>query len=758
VQFKQSLVLMARYISRNSGVLFWFTIALGIGMALISRWPGNSWLSADFQRLLPNTSDEKWIQIATKHASEAYESHIVLMAEGEEAEAFLDEAISELEQAGFADQYFDEIQTERWQDLSRKLMPYAPGLAAPHDLALLSSDANRYLQGFRRLLYSPFGARWLNGLEKDPLGLFQGFIAANIPKNPSDGSAFSVRHVSVPKSQLRFDNVAGLYEMYRDMASHAKNNGIIFHALGSPLYTAYGVESGQREVSVIGSLSLGALVIILWFFLREVSGILLAILAVFSGVTGGLAITIVVFQEIHLLTFVFGTTLIGISADYALHYLCHSLLPNWTPDEALGRVFKGLSLALLSSVIGFGVLLFLPFPGMQQIGAFMVGGLICAYLTVCLLFPRLFQGAPTDRDLPKFFRNFAPPLRFGPKVLFIAVLVIAVPAFFLHTPFDQVRDFYAAPEDLLTDEKIISSEVSIDQDSSFLILKAENEEALLQLEESLLKTVPGLEPGISGVVPSILSQSHTIELQRSLLEEGITQEYLRTLGFNDDYIQAYQVRLSSSTKPVTLSDLQEVKLPIIGGGFLGCDAELCASWLALREGVSLGALDETLIKYPNVVHVQPIEAINKSLSTSRKRATFALFIIALAVAIVLSLILGTRTALRVVLLPFSACIISFSMLVFLKGSYNIVNILALFLVAGISLDFAVFQEVTPLRDQGATRLAIFLSALTSILVFGMLTFSATPLISDFGQSLGLGLLLAWLLSWVTPTKQVEAIH
>ena len=79
--------------------------------------------------------------------------------------------------------------------------------------------------------------------------------------------------------------------------------------------------------------------------------------------------------------------------------------------------------------------------------------------------------------------------------------------------------------------------------------------------------------------------------------------------------------------------------------------------------------------------------------------------------------------------------------------YTIINLLALLLIVGVSLDYAIFRAFTRSEDQPATSLAISLSAITSVLAFGMLGFSSTPLIAAFGQTIAIGLVFAYLLSW-----------
>jgi predicted exporter len=71
---------------------------------------------------------------------------------------------------------------------------------------------------------------------------------------------------------------------------------------------------------------------------RSVRPLVLATLAISTGMLVAFTVSIWLFDRVHLLTFVFGATLIGVSDDYALQYLCDAFrLPNWNPRDATRR-------------------------------------------------------------------------------------------------------------------------------------------------------------------------------------------------------------------------------------------------------------------------------------------------------------------------------------------------------------------------------------------------------------------------------------
>ena len=83
-----------------------------------------------------------------------------------------------------------------------------------------------------------------------------------------------------------------------------------------------------------------------------------------------------------------------------------------------------------------------------------------------------------------------------------------------------------------------------------------------------------------------------------------------------------------------------------------------------------------------------------------------------------------------------------------QPSLNIFNVLACLLIITLAIDYVVF-----FRSHGVTKIishTISLSALSSALTFGVMSFSTTPAVSSFGLTLLIGICLAWLLSHLTP--------
>src|SRR3546814_16119926 len=101
---------------------------------------------------------------------------------------------------------------------------------------------------------------------------------------------------------------------------------------------------------------------------RSLRPFFMGALGVGVGCLAGFAACLGIFGQVHLMTLVFGASLVGISIDYALHYFCERMAEGESrgPREATERVFPGITLVLAPSVIGFVGILIAPFPGLRE--------------------------------------------------------------------------------------------------------------------------------------------------------------------------------------------------------------------------------------------------------------------------------------------------------------------------------------------------------------------------------------------------------
>ena len=140
-----------------------------------------------------------------------------------------------------------------------------------------------------------------------------------------------------------------------------------------------------------------------------------------------------------------------------------------------------------------------------------------------------------------------------------------------------------------------------------------------------------------------------------------------------------------------------------------------------------------------------MENVNETL-TQLSRVALLLVAIAYAVVfLVLVFVYGFVPALRIIRAPVLSCIFIAAVFGYCGIPFNFFAIVGVILTLGIGIDYALFFK------EGATRglvtaLAVMLSAATTLISFGSLSFSSFVPVSTFGLSVLLGIWCCFVLS------------
>lgn len=274
-----------------------------------------------------------------------------------------------------------------------------------HQLADINiSPALQVLQA----LYNPFSGVTGTELEHDPFLLFRDYLtqlsAQSGHFNLDHGfltTKYQQRHYALITAELagspysvklqhQLPALNQLQQQIINDYSTATNKVDILHT-GVIFYAAHGTQSAEKEISTIGLGSLLGIIILLVVIYRSPLPLVLALLSISCGLVAAFVGTVAIFGKVHLFSLVFGASLIGVSIDYAFHYLTDRLAAanDWDPHQGLKHIFVAISLGLITSLIGYLGMLVAPFPGLQQLSLFSAIGLTAAYATVVCWYPTL---------------------------------------------------------------------------------------------------------------------------------------------------------------------------------------------------------------------------------------------------------------------------------------------------------------------------------------------------------------------------------
>ena len=651
-------------------------------------------------------------------------------------------------------------------------------LLSPGDeIALRREPESYWIDSALSKLYSPFGAKpaaW----QDDPFGLFNAWMqarAGETPVRPRAGRLFvgdgRRQYVVMPFtlaapafSLSAQDALMPLLERARQAARAATPQAEIL-AAGVILYAAAAGAQAQREVSIIGAGSMIGIAALIWLTFRSLKPILWIMLSIGVGCLGALSLCWLLFERIHLLTLVFGASLIGGAQDYGSYFLCNRLTAegqSLDSRQLLRRLLPALVLALVTTVVGYLALALTPFPGLRQMAVFSALGLIFAWLTVVFWFPALvgsvvMKSGPAVRWLSGSSWRW-PSLR-GPRPILWAMGLLAVAVFGLSRlgVRDDIRLLQNAPRDLLDDQLKLSRLLAVPAPAQFYLLRGPTAEDLLQREEALTERLDALVEkaiisgylAMSNWVPSLRTQAarHSLIEKKLLNENGALVTLARRIGADDQWVGSTRDRLRASAAPLTPNEFLETSagesarhlwLGQVDGGY--------ASIVALR---GVGEANLPLLRragsgLDGAQWVDTVEEISSVLGRYRKYMGWVIVLSYFAVYVLLYSRYG-RAAWRV-LAPIALASVATLALLGLAGQgLQLFHVLALMLLLGVGVDYGIFFQDHPGRSDPVGWLAVALSALSTLLSFGLLSLSKTPALQAFGLTILIGTIAVCLI-------------
>jgi predicted exporter len=548
--------------------------------------------------------------------------------------------------------------------------------------------------------------------------------------------------------------VAALLQHSREQA--AKSDVQLLAASGL-LYAANGQQQATREISWVGGgATLGILLLLLLAFRRW--RVLLAFIPVLVGMLFGAVACVALFGHLHVMTLVLGSSLIGVAVDYPLHYLSKSWsLKPWRSWPALRLTVSGLTLSLITSAIGYLALAWTPFPALTQIAVFSAAGLLGAYLSAVCLLPALLSSVelrPAQWPLrlaermvslrETLLEHVRTPILFALLIAFCAGGLVQLQSK------NDIRQWVGAPQHLTDEAQAIARITGYQPTSQFFLVRAENQEQLLERQAALserLEQLVNLDKlqGFLALNQLVSPPSQQQQVREALNKLPQFWQPLLEVGVPPAALQAELAQLQS---------LPAEDIDTALGGPLG--EPYRTLWLGPVEGgvaamVSLQGLNNPALLRVQALDLPGVELVDRLGDLNRVFAetqiSAAELKLASCVLIVLVLILpfGLGGALRIVSLPLLAALCSLASLGWLGQPLTLFSLFGLLLVTAISVDYAILMR-EQVGGAAVSLLGTLLAALTTWLSFGLLAVSSTPAVSNFGLSVSLGLAFSFMLA------------
>lgn len=520
-------------------------------------------------------------------------------------------------------------------------------------------------------------------------------------------------------------------------------SGLFFHA-------AQGTRIAQSEISTVGAGSLLAIILLVLIIFRSAQSFLFILSVLACSTLVALSVTWLIFGQVHLVTLAFGSTLLGLAADYCFHFLV-KMRAMGNPSIAQKLLYKGLVVSCLTSVAAYLIQLFSPFPGLQQFAVFVASGLVAACLTVLILGVFLKPVSPLSIPAGQVFDSlFLPAYRkiagWGVWLVVIGLVIMFVALFNLlrQGVVDDVRLLNTSGSQLIESEQRVQQLLGNFSMQRYFLVEGQSPQQVLQYMDLLEKEIgEALQADASqlivsptSVVPSLIQQQADYQLiqEKVFSPQGAAVILCQLLQSDCEWLTP-QPDFSTELSP---EQLPQVLMPLSPSLVLLKSSTAVVFFRDEQFAAQIAAIN---LQTPGVTYVDQVENLTSILKNFRQETGWLLggFYLCL---VIFSLLVFKRGGILVI----SA--VTFSSVVALSAAsgagITLFHTLALLLVIGITVDTAVFY-ITPGLDRD-TWTASTLACLTSIIAFGLLSLSQVPLLNQFGLVVFFGLICAWLIT------------
>lgn len=635
--------------------------------------------------------------------------------------------------------------------------------------------------------YGGFTMLPLDNLESDPFMLTEYNLTNYLSALQKSGTAMTVKD-----GVLASENEGIWYVMIRGLLSSkgatlaSKSNGITeiystcnkyanetengfetrFIYSGTPFHSHQSSNSAANEIKIITIISMLIVIIILILVFKSPKPLVFSVGAITVSIGAAFLATIAVFKQMHVITLVFGTSLIGSCIDYSLHYFVH-----WAGNKDLNsgekirnHILPGLSMAIISTGICFAILLFAPFTLLKQMSLFCFVGLVSSYLTTIAIYPRIklpkgdrtLKAAEIYGKVIKKVQN-----RFVGRIVIIMIFMFAIVSIFICRKNVAIKNnllsLYKMEGKLLSDE-IEANKIIQYSPSGWYLISGKTEEECLRNEENFRNLFEEATDGKLGYisttlfVPSIEKQEKSKQASKELI--NLAEQQLDALGIEAEY--AHTIRenfMSDENKFISIEsgNIPEYLLSSISSVWLGKVGNEYYSVLLPNKVDDYDTFKAISEKTNNVYFVSKSADVSRDLDKLTKIILLFFIFAYVLMFVMLKFFYNWKQSLKIISVPILIIIVTVAVFAILKINLEFFSVTGLILVFGLGLDYIIYMMESEKQDESENRFlepfATMLSFLTTVISFGALALSSFQPVHLIGLAILIGLITAYISSF-----------
>jgi predicted exporter len=563
--------------------------------------------------------------------------------------------------------------------------------------------------------------------------------------------------------------IALIRERFAQVVQQQGATGLTLEMSGPGLFAVRARATIQEEVARLSIMSTAILAVLLGFVYRRARLMLLTLVPVLSGTLAAIVVVGLVHGTVFGITVGFGAALIGEAVDYAIYYFVQSGrlgMVSWRE-----QYWPTIRLGVLTSLLGFGALLFSGFPGLAQLGLYAISGVLTAALVTRYLLPHLAGPGVHLADGARQGRLLRPLVAHAGVLRWPLLVLVLVAGVYLALHRDDI--WYPNLSALSTvtqsegeaDARLRADLGAPDARYMAVITAPDRESALQAAERAGVQLQPLVEQGLIGGFDTPA---------RFLPSEAMQNARRASLPPPDEL--AARLRAALTDAPVSAERLQPfladveaargsgnlTRQHLDGTGLaLAVDALLLqrpAGWsvlLPLRPAADATGADipvdavRAALKGSGAIFIDlkgEFDALYGEYIDEAVRLSLAGF---LAIIVVLALVLRSPRRLAGVMLP-----LVMAVMVVVAGLHacgvrlHLLHLVGVLLTVAVGSNYALFFDRLALGEtlDDETLLSIGVASTTTAIGFGVLAFSSVPVLQAIGVTVGPGAVLALVLS------------
>jgi predicted exporter len=573
----------------------------------------------------------------------------------------------------------------------------------------------------------------------------------------SDGQAVLVAETAAPAIDIRAQEkaLAAIRSAF-DGLTREQVTGLEMTGVG-----AFGVELQQTirsEAQWRSSLAIGALMVVLLIAYRRPLFLLLAGLPLGLGFLTGLAAVALVFDEVHGITLAFGFTLLGIAIDFPLHLFSHAR--GLEAGTAMKLIWPTMRIGAASTLLAYAAITMAGSNGLAQLGLFTSGGLVAAVTATRFWLPHLLQNR-ASLDAVETDSPVSPRLSFiYASLLLVAAVVIIQQTTAGNFWEDSLDSLSPLPRERLADDNRLRNATGGADMRYQVVLQDANLENLLARSERLNERLrqasdDGLLENWQSVSQLLPSHATQEARKRRIPDQDSLATALNAaaqgLPFRTDAFNPF-LKLAQTSRDLPLLTPDSYSGTPFDSWLDAHLLQLESGWAALTFLVNpdTEALPQQLAA--SVPGVQWTDLRESSTGLLREFRNGAVRAMSAGAILMLALLLFSRFRVRRVLWLLlsvgAALALTLALVALLHGRLTVIHLIALLLVFGLGLDYALFfSRDESGRERKNSLHAVSACAASTTLAFGILGGSSVPMLKFLGTTVAAGSAASFILAF-----------